>query len=505
MADYTLVNVSELTVNQALRGVLPPLCEKTKADLKESIFKIGITDPICICNLGGKTTIFDGYERIDIAKELGIKKVATFVFNFDSLLDAMISRARRDFARRHLNNYRKCLSVEPIYEQLKVKGKMNKQAGGRGQVLENSDKVNAGVEAALLAGVSKDTFLKALKIKKGLEKAKAGKCKKITAKRAALLLEKLESGSISIHGAYCEYDRSISKSVTNYDLSIKYINNRKIIDSIYCGDIEKGLKRLPDGRVTGFIYSPPYYGVKEGYGSTNYDYDMTYPKYEEWMKRCFIIMAQKLRDGGFMAVNIDHITNGDKEEENQPYRHNSTKDFCNWIDDVNDSDSCNLKLHTEIIWDKTDYAKGKNGRGCPGSLSFPPAFEKILVFRKNSFKMKPVEGEAFDLENDELRGWTNGIWKISPGAKADDNPHPYVFPKEIPHRLIKLLSAPGDLICDPFCGSGTTLFEAKLLNRHFHGIDANDEFCQYADDRLAGRKGTGDEKKAIKRCNDKMN
>lgn len=62
--------------------------------------------------------------------------------------------------------------------------------------------------------------------------------------------------------------------------------------------------------------------------------------------------------------------------------------------------------------------------------------------------------------------------------------HPAIYPLFIIKELIKLLSGPNDIILDPFVGSGTTAVAAKELNRRYIGIDINEEYCNYARERL---------------------
>jgi len=66
--------------------------------------------------------------------------------------------------------------------------------------------------------------------------------------------------------------------------------------------------------------------------------------------------------------------------------------------------------------------------------------------------------------------------------------HSATFPVALPEWFIKLFTSEGDLILDPFNGSGTTCVAAKRLNRHWLGIDTNEEYCQIALDRLLNDK-----------------
>jgi DNA modification methylase len=82
---------------------------------------------------------------------------------------------------------------------------------------------------------------------------------------------------------------------------------------------------------------------------------------------------------------------------------------------------------------------------------------------------------------------SRGVWKI-PSVRANDD-HEAKFPLELPLRLIRLLTAPGDLVLDPFVGSGTSGGAAVLSNREFIGIDILPEYVAMAQKALdrAGR------------------
>ncbi len=72
----------------------------------------------------------------------------------------------------------------------------------------------------------------------------------------------------------------------------------------------------------------------------------------------------------------------------------------------------------------------------------------------------------------------------SPVEITKDNKHPAVYPTYIVQELIKLLSKEGDIVLDPFCGSGTTCIAAKTLNRNYLGIEINPEYVALANERL---------------------
>jgi site-specific DNA-methyltransferase (adenine-specific) len=81
----------------------------------------------------------------------------------------------------------------------------------------------------------------------------------------------------------------------------------------------------------------------------------------------------------------------------------------------------------------------------------------------------------------------NNIWKYSVGFN-DKTGHPAVFPEELAKDHILSWSNEGDVVLDPFMGSGTTAKMAKLNNRHYIGFDISEEYCEIAQNRIANLK-----------------
>jgi DNA modification methylase len=77
----------------------------------------------------------------------------------------------------------------------------------------------------------------------------------------------------------------------------------------------------------------------------------------------------------------------------------------------------------------------------------------------------------------EWTSWgSRQLWEIR-SVRANDD-HPAKFPELLPHRLIRLLAAEGDVVVDPFAGSGTTLLAARNLNRRSIGIEMDESYCK---------------------------
>jgi modification methylase len=88
-----------------------------------------------------------------------------------------------------------------------------------------------------------------------------------------------------------------------------------------------------------------------------------------------------------------------------------------------------------------------------------------------------------DIEAAEFKRLTKNVWFVS--ALKPDSGHPAAFPVELPRRLIKLYSYPGDLIVDPFAGSGSTILAAASLGRWAYGCDISQRYVAIARARLA--------------------
>jgi site-specific DNA-methyltransferase (adenine-specific) len=79
--------------------------------------------------------------------------------------------------------------------------------------------------------------------------------------------------------------------------------------------------------------------------------------------------------------------------------------------------------------------------------------------------------------------WTKSIWTMN-AESARRIGHPAPFPEELPYRLIQLYSFKGDMILDPFMGSGTTAVAAIKSDRKFVGYDISQEYIDLAEKRL---------------------
>ncbi len=103
-------------------------------------------------------------------------------------------------------------------------------------------------------------------------------------------------------------------------------------------------------------------------------------------------------------------------------------------------------------------------------------FSKESFSRKRGYKKDTISKEDF-LE------WTKSVWTF-PAVSARSIGHPAPFPEELPHRLIQLYTFKGDVVLDPFCGSGTVCLAAHKDGRHYIGYEIEDEYVTLANKRI---------------------
>lgn len=104
------------------------------------------------------------------------------------------------------------------------------------------------------------------------------------------------------------------------------------------------------------------------------------------------------------------------------------------------------------------------------------------VFCKESFSRKK-HGRRNTISRDEFLEWTKSVWTF-PAVSAQHIGHPAPFPVELPYRLIQLYTFEGDVVLDPFIGSGQAAIAAIKAKRHYIGYDTNEEYVKLAEKRI---------------------
>lgn len=238
--------------------------------------------------------------------------------------------------------------------------------------------------------------------------------------------------------------------------------------TIYNNDISK-ISNIPKSSVDLIITSPPY-NVDIHYNS-NKD-DLSYSEYlnfsKKWIKKCYNLA----KDSGRFCLNIPL----DKSKGGQ-------QAVCADITHI--AKEVGWKYHSTIIWNEGNISR-RTAWGSWMSASAPYVIapvEVILILYKESWK-KINGSKKNDITKQEFMDWTNGVWTFNGQSKKRAGGHPAAFPIELPRRCIKLFSFIGDMVLDPFLGSGSTLIAASLNDRKGIGIDIDKKYCKIARNRL---------------------
>jgi len=232
-------------------------------------------------------------------------------------------------------------------------------------------------------------------------------------------------------------------------------------DQILVGDVLETLKQLPNDCVDVSVTSPPYNKQenKKGWLVKNVKYShsidsLPEEEYQRWQIDVLNEVFRITKPGGSFFYN--HKVRWEKGELIHPYT---------WIN------KSIWVLRQEIIWDRIIAANIRGWR-------FWQIDERIYWLHK------PINGHKVGEELKSRHALLTSIWRFPPER---NNPHPAPFPLVLPLRAIySVLDDKKDcVVFDPFCGSGTTLVAAKLLEHHYIGIDISPEYAEYAKQRLA--------------------
>jgi DNA modification methylase len=282
---------------------------------------------------------------------------------------------------------------------------------------------------------------------------------------------------------------------TAAELKISETEELSFLNRIICGDSLEVLRWMPEKSVNLIVTSPPYADQrKKTYGGIHPD------KYVEWFLPIAAELKRVLADDGTFILNIkEKVLDGERHTYVLELILALKKQGWLWTE--------------EYLWHKRNTTPGK------WSNRFRDSWERCLQFNnQRKFKMfqdevmipvgKWAEKRLQNLsENDSKRfnsqsgsGFGKDISKwvgrdlayptnvLHLASECSNRNHSAAFPESLPTWFIKLFSEAGDVVLDPFSGSGTTCTVAKQLSRNYVGIELNEDYCKIASDRIEGLK-----------------
>jgi DNA modification methylase len=283
-----------------------------------------------------------------------------------------------------------------------------------------------------------------------------------------------------------DFYRRFEAPVLSDDDDVCPPEDRRDLDRLHLGDIRDLRSTFQARSVALVVTSPPYYSGKEyetaiGEGHV----PASYTDYLRMLFDVFATCTDALEPGGRIAVNVANLGR-------KPYRSLSADVIRILEDDLG------LLLRGEVIWQK---ARGATGSCAWGSYQKPidpvlrDVTERVVIASKGRFDRAippreraerglPSQGTIF---RDEFMEATLDVWEMPPESARRVN-HPAPFPIELPQRLIDLYTYEGDIVLDPFMGSGTTAIAALRTDRRYLGYDTDPGYIAAAMERIAAER-----------------
>jgi len=247
-------------------------------------------------------------------------------------------------------------------------------------------------------------------------------------------------------------------------------------------DCLDGMNLLSDNTIDLTVTSPPYDNLRTYNGNIA---QWSFEKFQEIARELYRVT----NDGGALVWIVGDATIDGSETGSSFKQALFFKEI-------------GFNLHDTMIWNK-------NGFSAVGSLKtrYAPVFEYMFVFVKgklktfNPIKDKPnkwagTKNHGTVRVDGDLRkpvsnrntindfGQRYNIWEISPQRQKGDGKHPAPFPEQLANDHIISWSNEGDIVLDPFMGSGTTAKMAILNKRNYIGFELDTTYCDIANKRI---------------------
>lgn len=264
---------------------------------------------------------------------------------------------------------------------------------------------------------------------------------------------------------------------------VEIVAMEEVEHQVYLGADARRMDFLDSESVHLIVTSPPYWQLKDYGDSQQIGFHDSYETYINDMNLVWSECARVIKPGCRVAVNI-----GDQFARAECYGRYKVIPIRTEI--VRAMESMGLDHMGSIIWRKVTTCNSSGGASVMGSFPTPRNgvvkldYEFILLFKKPG-KTPPPSKEAKDasrLSTEEWNRYFAGHWEFA-GEKQVG--HIAMFPEELPRRLIRMFSFPGEVVLDPFLGSGTTMLAAANLERKCVGIELNHEFEELIRERLS--------------------
>lgn len=233
-------------------------------------------------------------------------------------------------------------------------------------------------------------------------------------------------------------------------------------NTVVHGDVQEIIKYVPDESVHLTFTSPPYYNARD------YSIYQSYDEYLNFLERVFKEVHRVTKEGRFFVLNTSPIIIPRISRQHASKRYPIPYDIHPLLIKMG------WEFIDDIVWVKPEASVKNRNAGFlqhRKPLAYKPnaVTEMLMVYRKKTDKLIDWNIRQYNwdkVEKSKVLGEyeTTNVWRIDP---TFDKVHTAVFPLELCNRVIKFYSFIGDLIFDPFAGSGTLGRAALNLNRNF--------------------------------------
>lgn len=240
-------------------------------------------------------------------------------------------------------------------------------------------------------------------------------------------------------------------------------------------EVQEVLKLIPDESIHLTFTSPPYYNARD------YTIYQSYEAYLDFLTTIFKETHRITKEGRFFVINTSPVIVPRISRAHSSKRYAIPYDIHPRLTDIG------WEFIDDIVWTKPDYAaKNRNGgffqHRKPLGYKANSVTESVMVYRKKTDKLIDWNIRQYDdetVEASKVKGAyeKTNLWHINP---ATDKVHPAVFPSELAARVVQFYSFKGDLIFDPFGGSGTVGYVALAHERYFLLCEKEAEYIERA-------------------------
>lgn len=255
----------------------------------------------------------------------------------------------------------------------------------------------------------------------------------------------------------------------------------KTIHKIITGDSRK-MQEVKDASVHLVVTSPPYWQLKDYGSSDQIGFNHSYEEYINNLNLVWNECHRVIENGCRLCINI-----GDQFARSVYYGRYKVIPIRTEI--IKFCETIGFDYMGAVIWQKVTTCNTTGGASVMGSFPYPRNgilkldYEFILIFKKQGVAA-PVTHEIREkskMTTEEWNQYFSGHWNF---AGEKQGKHLAMFPEELPKRLIKMFTFVGDIVLDPFLGSGTTTLAAKNLGRNSIGYEINGDFLPFIKERI---------------------